>query len=87
MPTELKQMLLDAPYGHLDASIKPMIEKWDEPPTALQILEVLDKCIYAALASGFVIDILETMLAGTNMEENTTYELVEALAVWRKQYD
>ena len=48
----LKEALLKAPDSQLDACMFPLIEKWDDNPTALQILEVLDECIYSALASG-----------------------------------
>ena len=56
----LKEALLKAPDSQLDACMFPLIEKWDDNPTALQILEVLDECIYSALASGFVIVLLSS---------------------------
>lgn len=47
------------------------------------VLEVLDQCVYAALASGFVIQVLETILNKAIEDENTTLEEVVKLAVWR----
>ena len=80
---DLKQMLLAAPDGQLDSSMFPLIEKWDDQPKAIQILEVLDKCIYYALASGFVIGALEVMLDAAMKSENVTLEQLVPLAVWR----
>ena len=80
---ELKQMLLTAPDGQLDASMFPLIEKWNDEPTALQILEVLDHCVYSALASGFVMVLLESMLDIAMKQENTTHEQLVENATWR----
>lgn len=82
----MKEMLLQAPDGHLDPSMFPYIEQWSDEPTALQILEVLDKCVFAALASGFVIQVLETMLDTAMRAENTTHEELVKKASWRKQH-
>ena len=79
----LKEALLKAPDSQLDACMFPLIEKWDDNPTALQILEVLDECIYSALASGFVIVLLETMLDVAIKEENTILDDIVLNAVWR----
>lgn len=83
MPS-LKELLLVAPDHQLDASVKPLIEKWDEEPTSIQILQVLDDCAYAALASGFIMSLLESLLKEAIQRENTTYEAVVAKATWRK---
>jgi hypothetical protein len=82
---ELKEHLLVAPDGHLDASMKPLIEKWNDTPTAIQILEVLDHCIYSALASGIVVTLLQTMLEYALKNENKVLSDIEPLATWRKQ--
>ena len=79
----MKQLMLEAPDGQLDASMMPLIEKWDDPPTSLQILEVLDKCINYGLASGFVVSALQIMLDTTMINEETTLEQLVPLAVWR----
>lgn len=83
--TTLKQMLLTAPDGQLDASMFPLIEKWDESPTALQLLEVIDNCIYAGLASGFVVSMLQSLYEIARDNEGKTREQIEELAVWRQR--
>ena len=79
----IKEQLLKAPDSQLDACIFPLIEKWDDEPTSLQILEVLDECIYSALASGFVIVLLENLLDIAMKRENTTLDDIVLYAVWR----
>lgn len=81
---ELKRILLSAPNEQLDHCMFPLIEKWDDIPTALQILEVLDNCIYASLASGVVIKVLETLLENALAGEKKTLEEVVEHAHWRK---
>jgi hypothetical protein len=67
----------------LDASVKPLIEKWESPPKAITILDVLDKCIYGALASGTAIVALEAMYDMALVREKTTHEAMVLLASWR----
>ena len=81
----IRDSLLEAPTDQLDASVFPLIEKWNDEPTALQVLEVLDRCVYAGLASGFVIVLFENLLAMALKQENTTKEEVIKLATWRKE--
>lgn len=80
---ELAAMLLKAPDREIDAQMKPLIEKWSDPPTALQVLEVLDYCIHGALASGFVVAALQVVYDIRCKEENTTHDEVAKLATWR----
>jgi hypothetical protein len=82
---EIVEHLLKAPDHQLDARMKPLIEKWTEPPTALQVLEVLDCCINGALASGFVVAVLQALYDIRCKEEGTTHEDVVKLAEWRKR--
>lgn len=79
----LKDMLLQAPATQLDHSMFPLIEKWSDPETALQVLEVLDQCIYAALASGFTVTFLQSLYDVALTRENTTHEDIVKLATWR----
>ncbi len=80
----LRDLLLQAPDGHLDQSAIDSIKEWDEEPKAIQILKTLDMCVHSGLASGFVISVLEQLLNHACREENTTYpELIEK-AVWRQ---
>jgi hypothetical protein len=82
--SELKTMLLAAPDTQLDACMFPLIEKWDEPqPTSIQILEVLDQCIFASLASDFVVFLLQGIYAGRLDAEGITHEDNLPKATWR----
>jgi hypothetical protein len=82
--SDLKVLLLQAPNEHLDHSMFPLIEKWDDEPKAIQILEVLDKCIYYALASGFTVSTLQIMLVSAVTNEGTSLEQLLPLATWRQ---
>jgi DNA-binding transcriptional ArsR family regulator len=81
----LTDLLLLAPDGQLDASMKTLIEKWDEEPTSIQILEVLDNCIYSALASDFVVSVLQALLDKQLNQENKKLDDIVPLATWRNQ--
>lgn len=83
---EFVDLLLQASDGQLDAAMKPLIEKWSDPPTPAQILEVLDHCIHGSLASGFVVHALQIVYDARRKEENTTHEEVVKLAIWRQRY-
>jgi hypothetical protein len=85
MMSSMKEMLLQAPDGQLDACMHPLISKWDENPTSLQILEVLDHCIYGALASGFVVTVLQSLYDSALQKEGKTHAQNEALATWRNR--
>ena len=79
----MKELLLQAPDGCLDACIFPLIEKWDEPATSLQILEVLDHYIYGALANGFTVQVLQLLYNQALKREDKTYEDNIPFATWR----
>ena len=68
----------------VDGNAKEYIRKWDTPPTALQILEVLDHCAYGALASGAMMHVLHIMFDIALKQEETNREEVEKKAVWRE---
>ena len=82
---ELKQLLLDAPEDQIDAGARQLIATWSEPPKALEIFRTLDECVYGAMASGFVVQVLETMLVVQSKEENLTRAQLEELAIWREK--
>lgn len=86
MQPTLKQMLLTAPDTQLDSCMFPLIEKWDDEPTSLQILEVLDQCIFSALASGFVVGLLQTLYDAACKREGKTHEDNVPFATWRVGY-
>lgn len=81
-----KQILLSAPNHHLEQSMKDLIVTWDDPPTPLQILKVLDFCIQGALATGMMINILQDMHQKSCQQFNTSHEEVIKRAVWRSLY-
>lgn len=83
--SELKTILLSAPDSQLDASMFPLISKWDEPePTSIQVLEVLDHCINGSLASGFIVTFLQTLYDIALKREGKTHQDNVPLAKWRK---
>jgi hypothetical protein len=81
----LKDHLLKAPEEHLAKSVKPLIEKWDHQETALQVLEVLDLCIHGALASTFVIQILQSLYDAALNNECTSHDETIEFALWRTE--
>jgi hypothetical protein len=81
---ELVTLLLQSPDTHLDAKVLPYIQKWSTPPTALQVLEVLDLCIFGSLASGFTTRLLQSLYDQRCREENTSHEVLAKLASWRE---
>lgn len=83
MEKEIKDYLLLSPDSQLDSSMKSLIERWDSTPTSLQILEVLDQCIYASLASGFVVATLQTLYDAQLKVEGKTHQDNVPLAIWR----
>ena len=85
MDKEVIDLLLEAPDTQLDASMKPLIKKWSIPPTPLQILEVLDYCINASLASGFTVSLLQFMYKTSCDLHNTKHEDVIKNATWRDE--
>lgn len=79
----MKTLLLLAPDSQLDAQMKPLIEQWSDPPTSLQILEVVDHCIHASLASGFVVSALQALYEAALKNEGIKHEDNVPKATWR----
>ena len=79
----LKDLLLEAPEGHIDKAALDTIKEWDEPPKAIQILKTLDMCVHSGLSNGFVISVLEQMLQHYAREEKKTYPELFEEATWR----
>jgi hypothetical protein len=79
----MKELFLAAPSGQLDSSVKPLIEKWDEPPTSLQVLEVLDQCIHGSLGSDFVVAALQAVYESRLSAEGKSHNDNVPFAVWR----
>lgn len=80
---DLKKVLLAAPSNQLDDSVKPLLEAWDDPPTPLQVLEVVDKCVRSALASGFALSTLQGVYEMVCRHNGVTHEEVVKQATWR----
>lgn len=80
---QLKANLQAAPSDILDACMQPLIAKWEAPPSALQILEVLDQCIHSSLAVGLVIELLQRTYATACILEGLTNDEVVKQAHWR----
>lgn len=83
--SDIKRLMLDAPEGQLDASMLPLIESWGNPPSSLQILEVIDHCIYAGLASGFAVSAFQALLNIRLHEEGKKLEDITSFATWRNK--
>jgi hypothetical protein len=83
----ISDALLTAPDTQLDGSMKPLIEKWSNPPTSLQVLEVLDKCIHGSLGSGFVVQVLQMAYDHCLKTEGKTHEQNVPLATWRQELE
>ena len=79
--------LLNLSDSQLDAVVKPLIIKWDQPPTPLQILEVLDLCIHDALASNFVVSFLQALYSIACTRVGLTHEQIVEQAIWRQSYE
>ncbi len=80
---DVRELLCAGSDDQLDAAVHPMIRAWDDPATALQILEVLDLVIHDALGSGFVVRVLEALYEVACKREGVTHEQVAAIAPWR----
>jgi DNA-directed RNA polymerase subunit F len=78
--------LLKAPITQLDPSMLEIIKTWSNPPTSIQILEVLDKCINGGLASGFVITLLQVYYKLALKDEGIKHEDNLDKAIWRKEH-
>lgn len=83
MSAPLRDLFLELKDEQLDAAMFPLIRKWDDPPTALQLLEVLDHCIHGALASSFIVTTLQVLYDGALKREGTTHDEMAKLATWR----
>lgn len=80
----LIEALLAGSDRQLDERMKPLIRAWDDPPKAAQVLQVLDLCIHGALASGFVVKVLEILYDEARRRESATHGDVAAHASWRR---
>lgn len=82
---ELKTILLEIPDRELDVSAKKTINSWEEFPTALRLLELLDNIVRYSLSCDLVVQFLDMRLKIALQEENMTMEELENQAVWRNE--
>lgn len=82
-PKTIRELLLSAPQSQLSKHARALVFRWSEPPKAVEVLEVLDKCVHFAWSSGFVVTMLELELNEAMRREGTTLEALENDAVWR----
>ncbi len=83
MGDTIQGLLTRLSNNQIDASMIPLLEKWSDPPTALQVLEVLDQCIHGSLASGLVVTVLQAAYDQALAREATTHEVIVRGATWR----
>lgn len=79
----LKQHFLSAPAAMLDPALLPIVVRWDDPPTSIQLLELLDHCVHTGGAPRFVIMAIESVMLTTMKAEGVTSEDLLPRAVWR----
>lgn len=80
-----KEMMLSAPAGQIDQPLMDIIKKWEDTPTAANLLEAIDFAIYYAATSGFVLSIWQSAYeAKPDEEKSKAMEL--AKTTWRTQY-
>ncbi len=81
----MKQLFLQAPDDEIAKEIIPLIEKWDDEPKAIQVLETLDAIFYNGTYSSFAVSSLELYLKNLLKEEEITYEELLKQAHWRSK--
>lgn len=82
---EALDLLKTIPPMMVDAKMQAQILTWDDPPKALQVLEVLDKCISGALAADMVVQLLQGVYNDLLISEGITHEDLLPKAIWRKE--
>lgn len=83
----MKTTLLDSPDSQLDNSVEPLIEKWSDPPKAIEVLEVLDKYVRYSLSSGMVVALFQLEYEAALKRENKSHDEVVKCATWRDPPD
>ena len=79
-----KQYWLQAPTNVIDESIRAMIrDKWDDEPTSIQILEVVDHVVQWGAGSDLAVHLLDIRLHAALDSEKKSLEDILPDAVWR----
>lgn len=87
MEKTTKEIWLEAPVEQMAGVIKNIIrEKWDDEPSAIQILEVVDHCVYWGASSDFVVTALNAYMHIALKNEGKTYEQLVTEATWREEH-
>ena len=81
----MKQLYLQAPDDQIAKEIIPLIEKWDDEPKAIQVLETLDAIVYNGAGSSFAVSSLDLYVKQLLIKEGITYEELLKQAHWRSK--
>lgn len=79
----IRDMLLQGSERSIDAHPRWVITKFDDKPTAIQWLELLDSIVRYASADPFVHRVAEIMFEQAMKEEAVTRDDLAPLAWWR----
>lgn len=80
---DLLTLLKSTPESQLSPQIREKVEKWVEPVSAINILEVLDDVVHTGGGSGFIVKVFDLMLTESMDRENTFYDDLVKQAHWR----
>lgn len=84
---EIVAYLMSAPDSQFDKSMTAKVAAWSDPPTAIEVLEVLDACINGSLASGFDVTVLQALYDMQCKAEVITHDECVLKATWRNDPD
>ena len=79
----LVAFLKAAPHGEIDTFAVDKMKTWGELPSSLEVLEILDMCIYGALASPIAITAIKQLYSYLLESENKTHDDNVPYAHWR----
>lgn len=84
MQQSFKSLMLEAPFGHMDQPLRELIEtKWDDDPSALQLLEALDHIAFCASATPFVQGAIKVLMEIKLEQDKVSYADLIKQAGWR----
>jgi hypothetical protein len=84
---ELCQQLINVLLAYddrsFDPSMKTLVQKWSIPIKPIELLEVIDRCVFGSLCSGVVLSGLQLVYDRQLEVFGLTHENVVKEAVWR----
>lgn len=80
----MKELFARAPEVEIDPSLQPIIQRWDDEPSAVQVLELLDHGTHSGGLSDFVISALRIMLTQAMNSEGLAWNDLVAKVTWRE---